>query len=76
MLLLFIHSLVISLKNMFIIADNDFCPVIPISVFLWGIFLLAAFMAHVQVGNEFPDIRQNERQLKLMRVGDTVRTAG
>ena len=76
MLLLVNHSLVISLKNMFIIADNDFCPVIPISVFLWDIFLLAAFMAHAQVGKEFPDMRQSERSIKFIRVGDAVRTAG
>ena len=28
------------------------------------------------VGKEFPDIRQNEREIKFIRMGDTVRTAG
>ena len=28
------------------------------------------------VGKEFPDLRQNERRIKLIRVGDTVRTVG
>ena len=30
----------------------------------------------VQVGKEFPDVRQNERRIEFIRVGDTVRTAG
>ena len=29
---------------------------------------------HVWVGKEFPDMRQNERELKFIRVGDPVRT--
>ena len=29
-----------------------------------------------QVGKEFPDMRQNEREIKFIRVGDTVRTVG
>ena len=33
-------------------------------------------VVYVRVGKEFPDIRQNERELKFIRVGDTVRTAG
>ena len=28
------------------------------------------------VGKEFSDMRQNERERKFIRVGDTVRTAG
>ena len=28
------------------------------------------------VGKEFPDMRQNEREIKFIRVGETVRTAG
>ena len=31
-------------------------------------------MVHVQVGKEFPDMRQNERRIKFIRVGDAVRT--
>ena len=27
-------------------------------------------------GKEFPDMRQNERRIKFIRVGDAVRTAG
>ena len=29
-----------------------------------------------QVGKEFPDNRQNEREIKFITLGDTVRTAG
>ena len=32
-------------------------------------------MVPARVGKEFPDIRQNERRIKLIRVGDAVRTA-
>ena len=28
------------------------------------------------VGKEFPDMRQNEKEIKFIRVGDVVRTAG
>ena len=27
-------------------------------------------------GKEFPDLRQNERRIKFIRVGDAIRTAG
>ena len=30
----------------------------------------------MRVGKEFPDVRQNERGIKFIRVGDAVRTAG
>ena len=33
-------------------------------------------MAHAWVGKEFPDMRQNERRIKFIRVGDAIRTAG
>ena len=33
-------------------------------------------MVHVQVGKEFPDMRQNEREIKFIRVKDAVRTVG
>ena len=33
-------------------------------------------MAQVRVEKEFPDMRQNEREIKFIRVGDTVRTVG
>ena len=33
-------------------------------------------VVHAQVGKEFPDMRQNEREIKFIRVEDTVRTAG
>ena len=33
-------------------------------------------MDQVQAGKEFPDMRQNEREIKFIRVGDDVRTAG
>ena len=33
-------------------------------------------MLLVWVGKEFPDMRQNEREIKFMRERDAVRTAG
>ena len=30
----------------------------------------------VQVEKEFPDMRQNEREIKFIRMGDIVRTVG
>ena len=33
-------------------------------------------MVQVQVGKEFPDMRQNEMEIKFIRVGDVVRTVG
>ena len=30
----------------------------------------------VRFGKEFPDMRQNGREIKFIRVGDTVRTVG
>ena len=33
-------------------------------------------MVQAQVGKEFPDMRQNEREIKFIRVGDAVRTVG
>ena len=37
---------------------------------------MASVVVWVQVGKEFPDMRQNEREIKFIRVGDAVRTAG
>ena len=31
-------------------------------------------MVRVWIGKEFSDMRQNEREIKFIRVGDTVRT--
>ena len=33
-------------------------------------------MVWAQVGKAFPDMRQNEREIKFIREGDAVRTAG
>ena len=33
-------------------------------------------MVWVQVGKEFPDMRQNEREIKFIRMGDAVRIVG
>ena len=33
-------------------------------------------MVLMQVEKEFPDMRQNERELKFIRMGDTVTTEG
>ena len=37
---------------------------------------LGSVVVRAQVGKEFPDVRQNEREIKLIRVGDAVRAAG
>ena len=37
---------------------------------------LIIVMVQVRVGKEFPDMRQNEREIKFIRLGDAVRTAG
>ena len=37
---------------------------------------LGSVMVRARVGKEFPDVRQNEREIKFIRVGDAVRTAG
>ena len=33
-------------------------------------------MVQAWVGREFPDMRQNEKEIKFIRVGNAVRTAG
>ena len=33
-------------------------------------------MVHVWAGKEFPDMRQNERRIKFIRVGDAIKTVG
>ena len=45
------------------IAPHEFGLVLPVVV--WA-----------QFGKDFPDMRQNEREGKFIRVGDTVRTVG
>ena len=37
---------------------------------------LASVLVRLQVGKEFPDMRQNEREIKFIRLGDAVRTVG
>ena len=50
------------------------------SIFPFLLSLSAAGVESVMVrewvGKEFPDMRQNEREIKFIRVGDAVRTAG
>ena len=41
-----------------------------------GRIVKASVVVQAQVGKEFPDVRQNEREIKFIRVGDAVRTAG
>ena len=33
-------------------------------------------VVQARVGKEFPDMRQNEREIKFIRMGDIVRTVG
>ena len=48
---------------------------IPASHFSF-IYDVEGAMVRVWNGKEFPDMRKNEREIKFIRVGDTVRTAG
>ena len=41
-----------------------------------NIGLTPGLCRRVRVGKEFPDMRQNEREIKLIRVGDTVKILG
>ena len=52
------------------ILDRSFVP--SFSLFLSN----TAVMVCTWVGNEFPDMRQNEGRIKFIRGGDTVKTAG
>ena len=36
--------------------------------------MVLTVVVQTQVGKEFPDMRQNEREIKFIRVGDTLRT--
>ena len=36
----------------------------------------AIVVVYAQVGKEFPDMRQNERRIEFIRVGDAVRAVG
>ena len=48
---------------------------IPASQFSF-IYDVEGAMIRVWNGKEFPDMRQNEREIRFIRVGDAVRTAG
>ena len=37
---------------------------------------IVSVVVQAWVRKEFPDMRQNEREIKFIRVGDAVRTAG
>ena len=37
---------------------------------------MTSVVVWVRVGKEFPDMRQNEREIKFIRVGDAVGRAG
>ena len=45
-------------------------------LFLVGSKILLSVVVCAWVGKEFPDMRQNEREIKFIRMGDTVRPAG
>ena len=38
--------------------------------------IFVSVVVRVHVGKEFPDMRQNEREIKFIRMRDTVRTVG
>ena len=37
---------------------------------------MESVVLRARVGKEFPDMRQNEREIKVIRMGDTVGTVG
>ena len=37
---------------------------------------MESVVLRARVGKEFPDMRQNKREIKFIRVGDAVRTVG
>ena len=39
-------------------------------------FSIVNVVVHARVGKEFPDMRQNEREIKFIRMGNAVRTMG
>jgi len=45
-------------------------------LFLVGSNILLSVVVCAWVGKEFPDMRQNEREIHYIRLGDVVRTAG
>ena len=50
--------------------------VIPLAPANPQICLIRSVVVWAQVGKEFPDMRQNEREIKFIRVGDVVKTVG
>ena len=50
--------------------------VIPLAPANPQICLIMPVVVWAQVGKEFPDMRQNEREIKFIRVGDVVKTVG
>ena len=38
--------------------------------------IMVNVLVWVRVGKEFPDMKQNEKEIKFIRMGDTVRTVG
>ena len=42
----------------------------------WFDLTVQGVVVQVQVGKEFPDVRQNEREIKFIRAGDAIRTVG
>ena len=45
-------------------------------IFLWWDLTFSSVMVCAWVGKEFPDVRQNEREIHFIRLGDAVITAG
>ena len=58
-------------KKWLITREKKEFPGLYIYVFIWNLVMVC-----VQVGTEFPDMRQNERRVKFVRVGDTGGKAG
>ena len=56
--------------------SNEYSGLISFRIDWFDLLIVQGVMVWAQVGQEFSDMRQNEREIKFIRVGDAVRTAG
>ena len=56
--------------------SNEYSRLISFRIDWFDLLTDQGVVVQVRVGKEFPDVRQNEREIKFIRVGDAVRTAG
>ena len=56
--------------------SNEYSGLISFRIDWFDLLIVQGVVVWARVGKEFPDVRQNEREIKFIRVGDAVRTAG